>query len=107
MSKRLNKNEGTIFMDKSKNRTINSYFYQNKLWFTLLILADVIQALAVVAISYFISRVFAAVGEVSMDSIIRLIPLGGGHAGIFLWNTVPPKVCAEGFSEKDGHADKS
>ena len=42
----------------------------------MLILADVIQALAVVAISYFISRVFAAVGEVSMDSIIRLIPLG-------------------------------
>ena len=63
-------------MSKSKNRTINSYFYQNKLCFSLLILADVIQALAVVAISYFISQVFAAVGEADMDSIIRLIPLG-------------------------------
>ena len=63
-------------MSKSKKRTINSYFYQNKLCFSLLILADVIQALAVVAISYFISQVFAAVGEADMDSIIRLIPLG-------------------------------
>lgn len=63
-------------MKKIKSKTINSYFYRNKLWFSILILADVIQAFAVVGISYFIARVFAAVEEVSMNSIIRLIPLG-------------------------------
>lgn len=100
MSKRLNKNEGTIFMDKSKNRTINSYFYQNKLWFTLLILADVIQALAVVAISYFISRVFAAVGEVSMDSIIRLIPLGVVTLAFFFGTQCLQKYVLRAFLKK-------
>ena len=49
----------------------------------MLILADIIQALAVVAISYFISCVFAAVGESSMDSIIRLIPLGAVTLAFF------------------------
>ncbi len=63
-------------MDKSKNRTIKSYFYANKQWFSILIFADIMQALAIVEVSYFISRVFAAVGEVSMDSIVKLIPLG-------------------------------
>ena len=70
-------------MSKSKNISINSYFHRNKLWFSMLILADIIQALAVVAISYFISCVFAAVGESSMDSIIRLIPLGAVTLAFF------------------------
>lgn len=60
----------------AKSKTINSYFYKNKLWFSILIFADVVQAFAVVGISYFIARVFAAVEEINMESIRKLIPLG-------------------------------
>lgn len=39
-------------------------------------LSDFIEAFAIVAVSYFISRVFDAVGKASMDSIIKLMPIG-------------------------------
>ena len=59
-----------------KSKTIKSYFYKNKLWFSILMLSDFIEAFAIVAVSYFISRVFDAVGKASMDSIIKLMPIG-------------------------------
>lgn len=61
---------------KKKGKTVKSYFYRNKLLFSILMVSDFIEAFAIVAVSYFIACVFDAVGKASMDSIMKLMPLG-------------------------------
>lgn len=61
---------------KKKGKTVKSYFYRNKRLFSILMVSDFIEAFAIVAVSYFIACVFDAVGKASMDSIMKLMPLG-------------------------------
>ena len=89
-----------------KSKTIKSYFYKNKLWFSILMLSDFIEAFAIVAVSYFISRVFDAVGKASMDSIIKLMPIGALVLAFYFFAQYFSEVFAQKIFDENRHAGK-
>ena len=71
----------------NNKRTVKSYFYRNKGWFMTLILSDLLEALGLVVVSYFISRVFEVIGTTDMNKVFGLLPMGA-FALIFFFGSL-------------------